>query len=124
MNYCEISYEQIKKYGDQTLRYVIFAGPHKIKEHQCVIIGCNKGVRKICMHILVQCINCGGGHTTNSSQYILRHKAEIDTQKQKALRKTIKKGKARLEDIIEEKNDYQEEVTLSPNTGMDLEVED
>lgn len=124
MTCCGIDHERMGKCGDRTPRCVICAGPHKFEEHRCGVTGCNKGVGKIFVHISVQCANCRGGHTANSSRCTSRHKAEIDTRKQKALRKTIEKGKARLEDMIEEKDDHQEEVTPSPDTGMDLEAAD
>lgn len=55
------------------------------------------------MYISVQFVNCGGSYPANSNRCTSRHKAEIDTQNQKALKKTIEKLKARIEDVIEKK---------------------
>lgn len=57
----------------------------------------------MCMYISVQFVNCGGSYPANSNRCTSRHKAEIDTQNQKALKKTIEKLKARIEDVIEKK---------------------
>ena len=128
MTCCGIGHERMGKCGSRPPKCVICAGPHKMDEHQCGVNGCNKGSRKICAHVVVKCANCDGSHPANSSQCASRQKAEIDARKQKSLKKTVEKGKARAEPIDEGENTGQREEgdqdrNLDLDTGMDLETE-
>lgn len=55
------------KYRDQVPKYVIYAGPHKIKDHQYGVTSCNKKRGKLCAHVVVKCANCRGGHPRTSN---------------------------------------------------------
>ena len=120
MTCCGIGHERMGKCGDRVSKCVICAGPHKIEDHRYGVTGCNKGAGKVCIHITVQCANCGGGHSANSSRCTLRHKAEVDARR----RKTLDKGKAKAVGTNEKENDPHDKANLSPEMGMDLEKED
>ena len=92
MTCCGIGHEQMGKCRDRNPRCVIYAGPHKLEDHLCGVIGCHKGKGKMCIHVKVQCANCGGGHSANSNRCTKRHKAEVDARKNKLL----SKGKAKM----------------------------
>ena len=115
MTCCGIGHEQMGKCGDRVPKCVICAGPHKIEDHRCGVIGC-----KVCIHVTVHYENCGGGHSANSSQYTLRHKAEVDAQR----RKTLNKDKVKTVETNEKGNNPYSEAKISPEMGMDLEKKD
>lgn len=81
MTCCGIGHEQMGSYGDQEPRCIIFADFHKTEDHQCGVTGCNMGLKKICIHLMVKCTNCGGGYPANSNQCALKHRAERDVRK-------------------------------------------
>ncbi|KAI6247431.1 hypothetical protein HI914_04054 [Erysiphe necator] len=47
-------------------RCELCAGAHLSKNHQCAIIGCNKGRGKSCIHLTMKCANCDGKHMASS----------------------------------------------------------
>lgn len=95
MTCCRIGHERMGKCGDRVPKCVISAGPHKVEDHRCGVLGCKKGAGKVCVHVTVQCANCGGSHFASSSRCTLRHKAEIDARK----KKTLSKGKAKIVEV-------------------------
>ncbi len=113
---CGIGHEQMRKCGDRVPKCVIRAGPHKIKDHRCRVTGCNKGAGKVCVHVTVQCANCGDGHSANSNQCTLRHKAEKEARR----KKTIDKSKANKVETNERRDKACDEASLNPD--MDLET--
>ena len=119
MTCCGISHEQMGKCGDRTPRCVIYAGPHKVKDHQCGVTGCHKRKGKVCIHVMVQCANCGGGHFANLNRCTLRHKAEIDARK----KKTLEKDKTKIVETNDEQNKAYSEASVSLEVGIDLEAE-
>lgn len=64
------------KYKDQLPKCEICVGFHKTEDHRCRVTSYNKGVSKVCNHIIMQCTNYRNGHYTNSNQCILKHKRE------------------------------------------------
>ena len=64
---CGIGHEKMGSCGNRPPQCIICSSPHKVEEHYCSVAGCNKGKRKICAHVTVQCANCGGGHFANSN---------------------------------------------------------
>ena len=88
------------KCGDRLPRCAICAGPHKVEDHHCGVSGCHKRSCIICVHVKVQCPNCGGSHPADSNRCTLRHKAEIDARK----KKTLDKGKAKIVEAYEEQD--------------------
>ena len=112
---CGIGHEQIAKCGDRVPKCVICAGPHKIKDHRYRVTGCNKQAGKVCVHLTVQCANCGGGHFANSNQCASRHKAEKEARR----KKTIDKSKANKVETNGKRNKACNEASL--NLDMDLE---
>ena len=125
MTCCGIGHERMGKCGDRQPRCVICAGPHKLEDHQCGVTGCHKGKGKVCIHVTVKCVNCGGGHSANSNRCTKRHKAEVDARKKKILRRE----EAKIAESYDIKNKAFEEVSLSPkninldpNIRMDLET--
>ena len=118
MTCCGIGHKRMGKCGDRVPKCVICAGPHKIKDHRCGVSGCNKGAGKVYVHVTVQCANYGGGHSANSNQCTLRHKAEKEARR----KKTIDKGKANEVETNEERDKACDEASFSPD--MDLETEE
>ena len=118
MTCCGIGHERMGKCGDRVPKCVICAGPHKIEDQRCRVTGCNKGAGKVCVHVTVQCANCGGGHSANSNRCTLRQKAEKEARR----KKTPDKGKAKVVETNEERDKAYDEASLSPD--MDLETEE
>ena len=69
--------------GNQPQRCVICAGPHKVEDHQCGVVGCKKGKGKICVYVTPKCAYCSGPHAANSSRRRSRHQADIRARKEK-----------------------------------------
>ena len=80
----------------ETVHQDVLSAPasHKMDKHQCEVNGYNKGLRKICAHVVVKCANCGGNHPANFNRCTSSQKAKIDARKQKSLRKTSKNENA------------------------------
>ncbi len=91
MTCCGIGHERMRDCGDRPARCVICAGPHKIEEHRCGVVGCRKGNGKICVHVTAVCASCGGNHTANFPRCASRHEANIEARKEKKLRQSNKK---------------------------------
>ena len=91
MTCCGIRYQRRGSCGDEPQKCIICAGLQKIKDHQCGVAECQKGKKKICVHVTPKYANCMGTHATNSPRYISRHKAEINAREKKRLRKFRKK---------------------------------
>ena len=73
---------------------------------------------KICIHIKVQCANCGDSHFANSNRCNLRHKAEIDACR----KKTQDKDKRKIVEPVEQ--DHGSQKTSSKlEIRIDLEAE-
>ena len=108
----------MRKCGDRVPKCVICTGPHKIKDHRCGVTSCTKGVDKVCIHLTVQCANCGGGHSANSNQCTLRYKAEKEARR----KKTIDNGKANEVETNEKRDKACDEASFS--WDIDLETEE
>ena len=80
---CDIGHQRIGNCGDRPEKCIICIGSHKVENHQCSVIGCNKRNKKIYVHVTPRCANCMEAHTVNSSRYTSRYKAEISTRKKK-----------------------------------------
>ena len=65
----------------QAKKCVMCAGEHQVNEHQCGVSGCNKGMGKLCVHVVAQYANCNGNHQANSARCPSRHKAEMQVRK-------------------------------------------
>ena len=63
---CGIGHERQGSYEDRPERCVMCAGAHPASEHQCGVNGCNKGIGKLCIHIVARCTNCQSSHPANS----------------------------------------------------------
>lgn len=121
----------MEKCGDRPLKCVICAGPHKVEDYCCGVIGCNKKKKKICDHVTAKCANCGKNHTANSLQRILRHIADIEVRQGKNVICKKRKQKTQVEDASEARNIRIEETSepekreesLPVDTEMDLENE-
>ena len=132
MTCCSIGHQQIGSYKDRTQKFIICAGPHKVKDHQCKVTECYKGKGKICIYVTPKCANCIRANATNSSWCTTRHKADIKVkQNKKVIGKEVKK-KAQVKDIREAENIRIEE-TLKPkrrekslivDTKIELKSED
>lgn len=122
MTCCWIGHERMRDCGDRPARCVICAGPHKIKEHQCGVVGYGKGNGKICAHVTVVCANCKGNYTANSPQCASRHKANVETQKEKKLRQRSGKQKEKARRETGEEEEERKE-SQKPDISMDLENE-
>ena len=86
--------------GDRLPKCVICAGPHKVEDHQCGVVGCHKKPGKICVHVKVQCANCAGSHPADSNRCTQRHRAEMDARKNK----TLSKGKVSMVEASPHRN--------------------
>ena len=115
---CGIGHERMGNCGNRLPKCVICAGPHKVEDHQCGVSGCHKKPGKSCVHVKVQCANCGGSHPADSNRCNLRHKAEIDARR----KKTLDKGKGKIVEPVEQDHGSQE-ASPEPEMGMDLEAE-
>ena len=96
---CGIGYQQMKCCGDWPQKCIIYASFHKMEDHQCGVAGCKKRKGKICVYVTPKCANCTGAHAANSLRCTSRHKAEINTRKEK---KTKKIQKAKMPNAISE----------------------
>lgn len=86
-----ISHEKMGSYRNWPPLCIIFSDFYKVEEHYCGVAGCNKGKRKICAYVIVQDANCERRHSANSNQCTQRHKAEINTGKNKTTSKDKRK---------------------------------
>lgn len=77
----------MRKCGDRNPRYVICARLYKFEDHLYRVTGYHKGKGKMCIHVKVQCANCGKSHFANSNQCTKRYKAKVNTRKNKLLNK-------------------------------------
>ena len=50
---CGIGHERMGQCGDRLPKCVICAGPHKVEDHQCGVVGWHKKPGKICVHVKV-----------------------------------------------------------------------
>ena len=48
-----IGYERLEKCGNRPEKCVMCAGEHQVNEHECGVIGCNKGKGKLYIHVMV-----------------------------------------------------------------------
>lgn len=60
-----IRHQQIESCGDRPQKYIIYAGPNKIKDYQCGIAEYQKRKKKICVYITSKCANSIEAHTTD-----------------------------------------------------------
>lgn len=94
LTYYDISHEKMRKYENQSTKYIIFIGSHMIKKYWYSINGYNKDIRRMCTPILVLYISYGGNHLATLTFYILRYKAKVNIFKKKSIKKILKNSKA------------------------------
>lgn len=58
MGCCGIGHKCQSSYADRPEKFIICTGPHAASEYQCGVNRCNKGKRKLCIHIVAQSANC------------------------------------------------------------------
>lgn len=116
MTCCGIGHERMGNCGDRPSQCTICAGAHKVENHRCGVVGCTKGVGKVCVHVMLKCANCGENHAANSPRCSSRHKADIKARKENITRE--KKGKE-----IAEREEEEREQSAQPDTEMELEGE-
>jgi hypothetical protein len=74
------------KYGDcggKSPQCVICAGPHKMTDHKCKVLGCTTQAGRVCIHDTVKCANCGGKHQATASRCPAKVKAEVAAKNRK-----------------------------------------
>ena len=97
MTCCGIGHQRMGGCGDRPQRCVICAGPHKVEDHQCGVVGCKKGKGKLCVHVTPNCANCSGPYAANSSWCRSRHQADIRARKEKMTNKKEKEKQTNAE---------------------------
>ena len=122
MTCCGIGHQRMGSCGGRPQKCIICAGPHKIEDHQCGVAGCQKGKRKICVHVTSKYANCIGAHAANSSQCISRHMAEISARKEKKA-KEIQKKKVLAGNTSNKVGEKEREASPQLDTDMELEGE-
>lgn len=70
-------------YRNRAPQYIICSRPHKMKEDCYGVANYIKRKEKICVHVIAKCANCGGNYTTNSPQFVSRHKTDLKVRKRK-----------------------------------------
>lgn len=65
------------------------------------VVGCKKSKRKICVHVIARYANCRGNHIDNSPHCTSRHKADIETRKEKKIKISSEKEKEKAGSEIE-----------------------
>lgn len=80
---CGIGHKRMGSCGNRPPKYIIWAVPHKVEEHCCVVAGYNKREGKICVHVTAKYANCGGNHVANFPRCVSRHKADIKAKKER-----------------------------------------
>ena len=123
MTCCGIGHKQIGNCRDQSSKYVICAGPHKVEKHCYRVAGCNKRKRKICVHVTIKCANYGETHTTNSPRCISRHKADIKARKEKKMKEKSGEEKVQAYSANDKVEDERREKSLLVDIEIDLKDE-
>lgn len=119
---CGIGHQRMGSCAERPQRCRICAGPHKVDDHHCGVIGCKKGKGKICVHVTPKCANCMGAHVANSPRCISRHKAEINARKEKKA-KEMQKEKEPAGNTGNEMGEEEREASPQLDTNMELEGE-
>ncbi len=118
-----IGQQRMGNCGDRPEKYVICVRSHKVENHQCGVMGRNKGKKKICVHVTPRCANCMGAHAANSSRCTSRHKVEISARKGKKT-KEIQKEKEMVSNTGNKVDKREKEASPQLDTDMELEGED
>ena len=113
-----IGHKRMGSCGNRPPQCIIYTGPHKVEEHSCRVEGYKKGRGKICIHVVVKCVNCGGNHTTNSPRCTSRHKADIEARKEKKIREKGGKEKTRAG------NSGKERIVENPKSDKEMDLGD
>ena len=80
MRCCSIGHKRMGSCGDQPSKCIICVEPHKVEDHSCGVVGCNKRKGKICVYITAKYANWKGAHAANSSRCGSRHKADLQAR--------------------------------------------
>ena len=115
-----IGHEQMGNGGNWPPKCVICAGFHKVEDHYCGVMGCNKGKGKICIHITIKYANCVGSYTANSLRYISKHKTDTKTRKEKKIKEKRGKEKVQVYNANNKSEDEKREKNLPADIEMDL----
>lgn len=83
MKYYGIEYKRMICYGNCSSKYIICTVPHKVEDHSCIILGCNKGKVDIYIHITAKCANRGEDQIANSLCCRSKHKTDIEATQSK-----------------------------------------
>ncbi len=83
MGCCGIKHKQMGSCGDLSSRCTIYARLYKVEDHCFGVVAGNENKKKICVHVTVNCTNCGKAQAANSPYCRSGYKANIPAKKEK-----------------------------------------
>lgn len=110
MRYYRIGHEGQDNCEDRPKKRVMCVEAHPVSEHQCGVNRYPKRKRKLCIHIIAQCVNGQDSHSANSGRFISRQKAQIVIRKKK-----VAKTPKPPANILIPRVDIQEKGSLGPS---------
>lgn len=112
----------MRGYKNRLAKCIIYIKAYKVEEHQCRVTSCTKSKGKVCFHIIVKYVNCGGSHITNSPYCISKQKVSIQASKKRKLKKQSKKKKEKV--VSKNRNNVgKKDKSPQPKTKIDLKAE-
>ena len=85
-----IDHDCLRECGDRAIQCVIYAGAHKMEDHQCGIIDYTIKMGKICIYITPKYANCGAKHQAIVFICPARLKAQVEVWKGKLKKLQVK----------------------------------
>lgn len=76
MSFANIGYDHRGECGDRVIKWLIYVGAHKFKNHKFGVTGYITNVDKICTYIIPKYVNYGRNHQTIAFKCLARPKAQ------------------------------------------------